>query len=441
MPFALLLFWAPTKVLRYVGLFLCSAFFLYAQAAHHFPSIAEVEGDGIFTVESIARQSGPFNKTLLYKGSYDNIPCRAYFALNKPRPIGASFKVKGKLLQKDAKYYVLKPKSWENSPSGIAEWRFQLKENFFGYLQRKIPDSRTRVFLSSMITGDIEERLISMEFGRLGLQHILGVSGFQFILIATALGLLLRLFLPYMWASAILLLLLTAYFFFLGPSPPVMRAWAASTVYLLGILLNRPTSAINALGVGLLFELALDPLVITNIGFQLSFICTAAILLVYPPMHRLFLRLLPQRTLLELKSFPLLDKHAYLIGALLRESLALNAAVHLLALPVLLCLFGKFPLLSLVYNLFFPFLAAISFCLLLAALALPFLFPLCNAFTKIILIVTTYPPMMLDRALRIPALSLGTTVFLLTLIILLALGLGRRPRHLTESGANSLGFA
>ncbi len=83
-----------------------------------------------------------------------------------------------------------------------------------------------------------------------------------------------------------------------------MRAWAASTVYLLGILLNRPTSAINALGVGLLFELALDPLVITNIGFQLSFICTAAILLVYPSMHRLFLRLLPQRPLQELKSSP-----------------------------------------------------------------------------------------------------------------------------------------
>ena len=252
-------------------------------------------------------------------------------------------------------------KSWEGGAPNVSELRFTLKERFFDYLQKKIPDSRTRVFLSSMITGDIEERLISMEFGRLGLQHILGVSGFQFLLLAAALGLILRLALPYRWAAALLLVLLTAYFLLLGPSPPVMRAWAASTLYLAGILLNKPTTAINALGVGLLCELALDPLVVCNIGFQLSFVCTAAILLVYAPMHRLFLRLFPQRPLSELKKFSLIDKHGYIIGALLRESLSLNIAVHLLVLPVLLSLFGKFPLLSLAYNLFFPFLAALSF--------------------------------------------------------------------------------
>ncbi|MBS0615793.1 MAG: ComEC/Rec2 family competence protein [Verrucomicrobia bacterium] len=438
-PLVFLLSWS-SKNLRITGLVFCCFFLLYAHKSYQFPSEPEIEAQGIFTVESIARQSGPFNKTLLYKGTFGNIPCRVYIPLNKDRPIGSKIPFTGKLQRKDDRNYVLKLKSWENTAPGIPEWRFQLKEAFLEFLHKKIPDSRSRVFLTSMITGDIEERLVSMEFGRLGLQHILGVSGFQFLLIAAALGIVLRLFLPYMWASALLLVLLSAYFFILGPSPPVMRAWAASTLYLLGILLNRPTSAINALGVGLLFELAFDPLVITNIGFQLSFICTAAILLVYPPMHRLFLHLLPRRSLSDLKQFPLLDKHAYIISALLRESLALNAAVHLLALPVLLCLFGKFPLLSLAYNLFFPFLAAISFCLLLASLACPFLFPLCNAFTKIILIITTYPPMILDRAIYFPGMTLGWAVVLTSLIILLSLNLYRKPQDLPGNGKGSLGF-
>jgi predicted membrane metal-binding protein len=70
-----------------------------------------------------------------------------------------------------------------------------------------------------MLTGDVDDRLLNLEFNRLGLQHILGVSGFQFVLLAALVGFLFRLILPYKIATCGLILSLTAYFFFLATLP------------------------------------------------------------------------------------------------------------------------------------------------------------------------------------------------------------------------------
>ena len=51
-----------------------------------------------------------------------------------------------------------------------------------------------------------------------------------------------------------------------------------------------------------------------------------------------------------------LHQTGHLFSSLLRKALALNIAVHFVTLPVLLFIFLKFPWLSLLYNLFFPFL-------------------------------------------------------------------------------------
>ena len=215
------------------------ATFFYAKALYSFPELGEekITGTGIFSVDSVSIQTSPFHRSLLYQGTLksftasngrrilEKIPCRIYLPLKKKRPLASSeLVVTGTLLQKHPRRYLLKLNSWEEGKANFAEWRFWAQSKLTNYLKEYFPDKNVRTFLISMLTGEIEERVLSMQFNRLGLQHILGVSGFQFVILAAFVGILLRLFLPYRIAAVVLIGLLTLYFFFLGGSPPVFRS-------------------------------------------------------------------------------------------------------------------------------------------------------------------------------------------------------------------------
>lgn len=308
--------------------------------------------------------------------------------------------------------------TWEpiEKTFSFAELRFKAKQKLQQILSKSIPNKQSRAFLTSMLTGDIEERVLSSEFRRLGLQHILGVSGFQFVLLASLLSFGLRGFLPFKMAHICLVVFLTLYYFFLGSSPPVERAWVALTIFLIGNLCNLRTTPLNALGAGLIFEVWKSPMSIGDIGFQLSFLCTMAILILYPLMRK------SRRSLKEVTRMNRWNQHGYIAYSLIRETVALNLAVHLFALPALLFLFHKFPLVSFIYNLFFPFGAAVVFTLFLLALffsvCLPPLGSLlheCNNFlTDGLLTFASHPPAALDFSIRVKTFPLEWCILLLT---------------------------
>lgn len=439
-PLAALAFLAKSHRQTLLALATTAATFAYAKTAYTFPQIPSQKamGSGLFNIDSLSLQSSPFHRSYVYKGTlssftttegvtWKNIPCRIYPNLKKGRPKADSdFQVTGTLIEKGPQTYVLKPstltpieKSWS-----FAETRFLAKEKLHTHLKTLIPDKQACTFLTSMITGEIEERTLSLEFNRLGLQHILGVSGFQFVLLASFVGFILRLIFPYKIALVVLLCFLTSYFILLGNSPPVQRAWIAISVFLIGMLMNLRCTPLNALGVALIIEVLLYPPVITHIGFQLSFLCTWAILEVYPLMRKFFSQLLPIRTLDEVKKMNPWNQHGYIAVSLLRESLALNLSVHLIALPALLSLFHKFPLLSLAYNLFFPFGASLAFFLMLLALCFSIAFPplgialsyLCNTLTSGLLHLTSHPPVIADISIRVATFPLSFAVVFLTLL-------------------------
>ena len=136
-------------------------------------------------------------------------------------------------------------------------------------------------FFTALITGNIEERSLSMEFNQIGLQHILAISGFHFSIIALFFGYILKKILPHSIALITLIVALTGYFLFIGPSASVQRAWVAVIFYLIGQLCGFNTRPLNLLGLGLTLELLANPLFVLNLGFQLSFLSTLGILLFY----------------------------------------------------------------------------------------------------------------------------------------------------------------
>lgn len=113
----------------------------------------------------------------------------------------------------------------------------------------------------------------------------------------------------------------------MGNAPSISRAWIGVMIYLVGLLFSFRPSALNALGVALLTALVIDPLVIIEVGFQLSFGATLGILLFYKLFEEKLQILLPKRPYKELLQMQKLDQWGYLMCAYIRTVLALNGAV------------------------------------------------------------------------------------------------------------------
>lgn len=434
---ALLLFFWKDRI--FSGCIVCLIGFVFAAQAATLPSLPEegVLGKGIFTPDSIAYGSSPFGVSLITKGSLETfttesrtwkrVPCQIYTPLHKMRSQGKCI-VEGRLIPKKFPHYVLKTTQIETKPSlfSLTEWRFRIKQWTRKQFTSLFPQKETASFLLSMVTGEIDDRLMSLQFNRLGLLHLLGISGFQFSLLASLLGSVLKSIFSRSRATYLLIFLLSAYAIVLGNSPPIQRAYISSLLYAVAHLAGFQISALNALGAGLIWVLLLDPCVIFQLGFQFSFLCTAAIFIVYP-LFKQWIKF--DRSFSQIRKLRLLDRIGHTLLFFCSDALALNLAIHLVSLPLLFYHFHKIPLLSLAYNLFLPAVVSIAYLFLIPGLILyPFSHIIAVPFLKItefltneMLLIATNPPTLFDFQWRVPGFTLGWTLLSLTVILALFL--------------------
>ena len=327
------------------------------------------EGQALFSMNSVQRHASPFQNGWRYTGTLrafksrhgqwtSPIPCRIiYMGDDRLRPkADCDYIVSGELRQHDAYDFSFRAITWspvENSRS-FAEKRFQAKERIHNILKQQLADWPTADFLAALFTGDIENRMLRFEFSRIGLQYLLVISGFHFAILASFVAFAVRFILPSRLRLWALLLALTAYFVFVGNSPPVFRSFLAAALFLTGQILQRRTSGLNILGACLLIEVLSDPLIVRNIGFQLSFLSCFGIFLLYHPLQQLVSRFLPIRIRSEVIRLSAPSQCVYVISSFFSRALVLTLAVNLALAPLLLYHFHRFPWLGLIYNLFAP---------------------------------------------------------------------------------------
>ena len=412
--------WALYLILvrKWASFFLLPLGSIYAFALFgNLPEFEEpIECTAAFSISSLQPHSSPFHKDLVYKGTlyYESnaLPCTVIWK-KKEKPIAnCDYQVSGSLIQRDRFDYLLKAIDYEpiRNTWSLAELRYKAKQAFALFLGKKLIRPRTALLLSSLATGDIDDRMLRFEFGRLGLQHLLAISGFHFSLLLVFLSLILGSFLPHRWKWAFMLLCMTGYFLFIGSSPAVQRAWIVASLVLAGKMLRRPSSPFNLLGAALFIELALDPLVAVDLGFQLSFGCCFGILLLYQPLEKALRGILPRRPVSKSIRLSTVSQILYIGSTTFRSSIAMTFAVNTAILPLLLYHFGRFPLMGLLYNLFFPFLISLALfglmtALVLNALAPPVASPLfccLDWFAAQLLDLTAYPPLIFDYSLYCP---------------------------------------
>ena len=204
--------------------------------------------------------------------------------------------------------------------------------------------SETKTLLKALILGDrgdISEETREL-FSNLGIIHVLAVSGlhvgFVLLLLNTIFGLMR---LPGNWRHCLVIFGLIFFALLTEAKPPVVRATVMAVVYLLGRCLEKQSNALNSLGVAGIILLMINPLMLFDTGFLLSFTAVFSILYIYPRLNSCqIVRQINNR----------LAHHRLLNSVWMLFLVSLSAQLG--TLPVVLTAFNRVSFLGIIANLF-----------------------------------------------------------------------------------------
>lgn len=202
-------------------------------------------------------------------------------------------------------------------------------------------DSGESSFLKGVVfgyRGDLSTE-VKHSFMVTGTMHILAVSGSNVAVVALIFFSLVG-FLRVSHRVAILLTLagIGWYMITTGMGPSVVRATIMASTLLLGKMVDRKSDVVNSLAFAALVMLLWDPMVLFDVGFQLSFAAVLSILLIYPRLEHV------------LRRFP-----GWLTRLPIAHSISQVAAVSIAAqigtLPFSALYFGRVSLIAVLANL------------------------------------------------------------------------------------------
>ena len=175
----------------------------------------------------------------------------------------------------------------EGNGSRLMGLLYALRRELAGSLGRVVAEPQAalgQALLLGMRDG-LPDTLVE-EFRETGTSHLLAISGMHVgILLGIALAasqwLLGRRHHFYLLAP---LVLIWAYALLSGMSPSAVRATIMGTVYLAALALGRPRAILPALGLAAAVMVAVHPMVLTSVAFQLSFAAMAGIAVIARPL-------------------------------------------------------------------------------------------------------------------------------------------------------------
>lgn len=182
------------------------------------------------------------------------------------------------------------------SPFSLRGFAWRSRERLLDILRTYLPvGSNELAVAAALILGKRDELSTEVRnaYSETGAVHVLAVSGLHLGFVAGGLGWLLG-FGPFKrrswrWARLVVMLVgIWGFSLLTGMAPSVLRAATMFSFVLLGQAIGRRTSVYNSLAASAFLLLMLDPFLLFNVGFQLSYLALLGIVFFQPKIYSWF---------------------------------------------------------------------------------------------------------------------------------------------------------
>jgi competence protein ComEC len=184
--------------------------------------------------------------------------------------------------------------SGRNDVNRLWQFVFHIRQKLNSSIDIALPDKDEAGIAKALITGDVSDisPYLAASYSGTGTLHVLSVSGlhvgFIFWLISLALGFLDRGKKRRVLRIAIMLTALWLYALLTGLTPAVCRSAFMFSFVLIGNNLRRDAGVYNSIFTSAFFLLLFDPLMLFQVGFQMSYIALLAIVWLQPEIEKLW---------------------------------------------------------------------------------------------------------------------------------------------------------
>lgn len=292
--FLSLLFYTFSKKYIYV-LFIFYFFGIFSLNYYYYGEIqkkyAEVRITKIYTTYSIGESAGRKCKIIGFSGELNH----KYFMEGE---------IKREIDVSKGIVFTLKPVKVLEGERDIYYSIQDLRNTLYNNFKKQLGKEKSSMIMG-ICFGDVShiENKDMVSLNRLGIIHIISVSGFHIALI--------YLVLEAISGSFAALLLCFIFVMFTGASPPSLRAYITIFILKSSKIVYKNYNAISALSLACLLSIWFKPYLVTDIGFALTYLSTLSILLYYKKVQKLL----------------------FLLPKFLRDPLAMSTSAQILSIP------------------------------------------------------------------------------------------------------------
>ena len=308
-----------------------------------------------------------------------------------------------------------------NRSFNIKHWAYQVQQKLSQiFVQYGLSGKEYQVAAAILLgNDDTMEPELKSTYSNAGVSHILSVSGMHVGIIFMILN---HLLIPLEWykktrylKTGILFLSVWLYATITGLSPSVIRSASMFTFVLTGAMLHRKTNIYQSLYASLFILLLINPLLIFDVGFQLSYLAVFGIVFFQKPIESLY-------------------QPKTKMGNYVWSLCSVSIAAQLATFPISIFYFHQFPNYFLLANLMVIFL---SFCIMvcgIVVLAVHFFPLICNLLAKLLQLLISWMNHIIEFIQQLPGavtenLSISITQMLMLYLCIILIFIALRNKN------------
>ncbi|EKD86703.1 MAG: hypothetical protein ACD_37C00183G0002 [uncultured bacterium] len=258
-------------------------------------------------------------------------------SLNPLLSYGDRVKIEGKVeyfeAEDGAKVAFINYPRFELVKKGTANLFYNLRENIVKFFSSNLSPTHSSLMLGIVfgIKQDMPEDFYK-DLQRTGLMHVVAASGMNVTMVGGFLASFFALFLRRQVALILSILGIFFYAFMAGFEPSIVRASIMGVLVFGSQLIGRQNTSFLGLFMAAFIMLFINPSLVLDIGFQLSFMATFGLIYLRPIFY------------ISVRMREFIKK------SIIGEDLATTLTAQLFTLPILLVNFGSYSLISILVN-------------------------------------------------------------------------------------------